>query len=69
MTQVWAAELANTSVRVNLLSPGATRTGMRATAFPGEDPQSLKSPDDVTESFLELASPDCTRHGELVELA
>lgn len=69
MAQVWAAELANTSVRVNLLSPGATRTQMRSAAFPGEDPQTLKTPDALTDTFLELASPDCTRHGELVELS
>ncbi len=68
MTRVWAAELAKTSVRVNLLSPGATRTQMRATAFPGEDPDSLKTPDDVTDAFLDLASADCRRHGEVVEL-
>jgi len=69
MTQVWAAELANTSVRVNLLSPGATRTQMRAMAFPGEDPNTLKIPDDVTEAFLELASADCQRHGDMIELS
>jgi len=69
MTQVWAAELANTDVRVNLLSPGATRTEMRAAAFPGEDPMTLKTPDDVTDAFLELASADCQRHGEMVEVA
>ncbi len=69
MTRVWAAELAKTSVRVNLLSPGATRTQMRSAAFPGEDPQTLKTPDAVTEAFLELASADCMRHGELIELA
>ncbi len=68
MTQVWAAELANTQVRVNLLGPGATRTRMRATAFPGEDPDSLKTPDDVTDAFLDLASPECQRHGEIVDL-
>jgi len=69
MTRVWAAELAKSDVRVNLLSPGATRTEMRAKAFPGEDPLSLKTPDDVTDAFLELASPACTRHGELIEVA
>lgn len=68
MTRVWASELANTSVRVNLLSPGATRTQMRSAAFPGEDPQTLKTPDAVTDAFLDLASPDCTRHGDLVEV-
>jgi NAD(P)-dependent dehydrogenase (short-subunit alcohol dehydrogenase family) len=69
MTQVWAAELANTSVRVNLLSPGATRTQMRSAAFPGEDPLTLKTPDAVTDAFLDLAAPDCTRHGEMIELS
>ena len=68
MTKVWAAELANTPVRVNLLNPGATRTGMRSAAFPGEDPQTLKTPDAVTDAFLDLASPDCTRHGDLIDL-
>ena len=68
MTRVWAAELANTPVRVNLLNPGATRTGMRSAAFPGEDPQTLKTPDAVTDAFLDLAAPDCTRHGDLIDL-
>lgn len=68
MTKVWAAELANTPVRVNLLNPGATRTEMRSAAFPGEDPQTLKPPDAVTDAFLDLASPDCTRHGDLIDL-
>ncbi|MBM3526102.1 MAG: SDR family NAD(P)-dependent oxidoreductase, partial [Alphaproteobacteria bacterium] len=44
MLRVWATELVDTKVRANLLSPGATRTTMRATAFPGEDPASLKPP-------------------------
>ena len=41
---------------------------MRAAAFPGEDPQTLKTPDAVTDAFLDLASADCTRHGEMVEV-
>lgn len=69
MTRVWAAELANTNVRVNLIGPGAVRTTMRATAFPGEDPMSLKTADDVTDAFVELASADCQRHGEIIDLA
>jgi len=69
MGTVWAAELAKTNVRVNLLNPGATRTKMRAAAFPGEDPMSLKTPDAVTDALVELASADCQRHGELVEVA
>lgn len=68
LARVWASELANTDVRVNLLDPGATRTGMRATAYPGEDPLTLKTPDVVAAALLELAVPECTKHGELVEL-
>lgn len=69
LTKVWASELENTDVRVNLLNPGGTRTGMRAKAFPGEDPDTLKTPDDITGSFVELARPECTRHGDLIDLA
>ncbi|MBL8697340.1 MAG: SDR family NAD(P)-dependent oxidoreductase [Alphaproteobacteria bacterium] len=66
MVRVWAAELAETPVRANLLSPGATRTTMRANAFPGEDPQTLKPPEALAELFVELALPGCRRHGETV---
>ncbi|MFN8758089.1 MAG: SDR family NAD(P)-dependent oxidoreductase [Tagaea sp.] len=60
----WAAELAHTKIRVNLLSPGPTRTRMRAAAFPGEDPATLKTPESIADMFVDLATPDCTRHGE-----
>ena len=67
MTKVWASELNNTSVRVNLLSPGPTLTKMRQTAFPGESPSILKTPDTLGDIFLELASHNCEAHGELIE--
>jgi NAD(P)-dependent dehydrogenase (short-subunit alcohol dehydrogenase family) len=66
MIKTWAAELEKTPVRVNLLSPGPIRTAMRAQAFPGEDPASLREPDAITETFVELALPSCTRTGEVV---
>ncbi len=69
LAKVWAAELQNTDVRVNILNPGATRTGMRAAAFPGEDPETLKTPEDIVGKFVELASPAWTGHGELIDLA
>jgi len=62
----WAAEVAKTNIRVNLVNPGATRTAMRAAAMPGEDPSTLPAPEDIAPVFLELAAPDCTRHGEIV---
>jgi len=66
MVKVWAAETAKTSLRVNALNPGSTKTAMRAQAYPGEDPMALKTPDDIAEVFVELAEPACTRHGEIV---
>lgn len=68
MVRVWALEVADTRVRANLLSPGATRTAMRASAFPGEDPASLKPPEALADLFVELALASCTRHGETVAL-
>jgi NAD(P)-dependent dehydrogenase (short-subunit alcohol dehydrogenase family) len=64
MVRVWALELANTRVRANLLSPGATRTAMRANAFPGEDPLSLKAPEALADLFVAMALPDCESQGE-----
>jgi NAD(P)-dependent dehydrogenase (short-subunit alcohol dehydrogenase family) len=66
MGLTYAHEMANTPVRVNLINPGGTRTKMRAIAFPGEDPNSLPHPDELIDLFVELASPDCTRNGEIV---
>jgi NAD(P)-dependent dehydrogenase (short-subunit alcohol dehydrogenase family) len=66
MAQTWAMELGKTNVKVNLLDPGATRTRMRAQAYPGEDPQTLKDPDTLTDLFVELASAACDKQGEVV---
>jgi NAD(P)-dependent dehydrogenase (short-subunit alcohol dehydrogenase family) len=51
-----ARELDGTGVRVNLVDPGAMRTGMRAAAYPAEDPATLKTPEQTTGIFLWLAS-------------
>lgn len=67
LVKTWAGETRKTNMRVNIIDPGSTRTSMRAKAFPGEDPMSLKTPDDITQVFVDLASPDCTRHGEVVK--
>jgi short-subunit dehydrogenase len=48
-------EIENIStVRVAVVDPGATRTKMRARAYPGEDPQSVKPPEVVGERIAEL---------------
>ena len=69
IARIYAEETVTTPVRVNLYNPGATRTNMRARAFPGEDPESLKAPEAVTQDILDLCAADCTRHGETVTAA
>jgi len=66
MVKTWSHEVENTNVRANLINPGATRTTMRAKAFPGEDPAILPAPEDLVPLFLELASTDCESNGEIV---
>jgi NAD(P)-dependent dehydrogenase (short-subunit alcohol dehydrogenase family) len=58
LTQVLADELKSSNVRVNSVNPGGTRTAMRASAYPQEDPMTLPSPDDITPVFLYLASDE-----------
>ncbi len=66
LVRTYAAELAKTGVRANLIDPGPNRTAMRAKAFPGEDPETLPAPEAITEPFVELAEAACTRNGEVV---
>jgi len=67
LVKTWAAETMQTELRVNLLSPGPIATKMRAKAMPGEDPTTLPQPADVAPLFVELASPECMRHGDVVD--
>ena len=66
MVRTYAGEVARTGVRVNLIDPGPLRTRLRARIFPGENPMTLAPPESVTDSFLELVLPECTRNGEIV---
>ena len=61
MMQVLADELSDTSVNVNAINPGGTRTGMRAQAFPAEDARLLKTPQDIMPLYLYLMGPK-SRH-------
>jgi NAD(P)-dependent dehydrogenase (short-subunit alcohol dehydrogenase family) len=58
MMQVLADECENTSVRVNSINPGATRTEMRAKAYPAENPQALKTPEDIMPTYVFLMGDD-----------
>jgi NAD(P)-dependent dehydrogenase (short-subunit alcohol dehydrogenase family) len=65
MARIWAAELGSTPVKVNLLSPGHTRTRMHAQAFPGLDPNEQEAPEHVAESILRLCDPQLQESGKI----
>ena len=67
LVRIYAQENLQTKIRANLIDPGRTRTRMRATAYPGEDPQTLPTPEDVTEPFVRLARADYTGNGDVVK--
>lgn len=61
MMQVLAEEYQSRHLRVNCINPGGTRTKMRASAFPTEDPQKLKTPADIMPLYLWLMGDDSRR--------
>jgi len=54
LTQILADELRDEGIRVLALNPGGTRTAMRATAYPDEDPARLPAPDAIAEVVMDL---------------
>jgi NAD(P)-dependent dehydrogenase (short-subunit alcohol dehydrogenase family) len=68
MMQLLAAELDGTHVRVNAINPGPTRTKMRANAYPGEDPSSVKSAESLNELYVYLLSAASQAvHGQSID--
>ncbi|MCC8378684.1 YciK family oxidoreductase [Xenorhabdus sp. PB30.3] len=58
LMQVLAQEYQETSLRVNCINPGGTRTSMRASAFPDENSAKLKTPADIMPVYLYLMGDD-----------
>lgn len=59
----------HTSLRFNCINPGATRTNMRAHAYPGEDPMTLKTPDALMAGYVALMADDFAYvRGQVVDL-
>lgn len=69
LLDTYAQEVAKLGdIRVAILDPGATRTDMRARAYPGEDPKTVKPPEDVATRILDLLEAGFeTGHRERVE--
>ena len=58
LTQILSSELEERGIRVNAVDPGGMRTGMRAAAYPEEDPTTRITPEENTDVFLYLASDE-----------
>jgi NAD(P)-dependent dehydrogenase (short-subunit alcohol dehydrogenase family) len=52
-------------LRVHIVDPGATRTRMRALAFPGEEPETVKLPEVVAEAILERLGAEAPTGGKI----
>ena len=62
----WAEEVRTTRCRVNLFDPGPVATRLRKEAMPGEDPATLRFPEDVAPGIAALCDPAYTGNGEVI---
>ena len=67
MIRAWSSEMEETNLSVNLYDPGATKTQMRARAYPGEDPKILKDPDRIAKDILKICNKQFIKNGERLE--
>jgi NAD(P)-dependent dehydrogenase (short-subunit alcohol dehydrogenase family) len=58
LSQILAAENAHTAMRFNCINPGPVRTKMRLAAYPAEDRDTLKRPEDILSTWVYLLGPD-----------
>lgn len=66
VTGIWADELSETGVRMNMVDPGEMNTEMHELAVPDCDYE-LAEPEDVTDAFIYLASDDAKENGQRIE--
>jgi NAD(P)-dependent dehydrogenase (short-subunit alcohol dehydrogenase family) len=69
LVKTYAHEIASTNIRANLINPGPIRTSMRGKAFPGEDPMTLKTPEDIAPLFVSLALSSHLGNGQIHDFA
>ena len=67
MVRAWSSEMEETNLKVNLYDPGATKTQMRARAYPGEDPKNLKDPNKIAKDILKICNKNFIKNGERLE--
>lgn len=67
MARSYASETLKTNLKVMLVNPGPLRTRMRAQAMPGEDPMTLKTPEELAPHLVEIASPAWSETGKIFD--
>ena len=67
MIRAWSSEMEETNLSINLYDPGATKTQMRARAYPGEDPKILKDPKEIAKDILKICNKNFIKNGERLE--
>ena len=68
LARTYAAETATTTpIKVMLVNPGRMRTRMRAAAMPGEDPETLPTPEELAPKLARLLSPEWSETGKLYD--
>jgi NAD(P)-dependent dehydrogenase (short-subunit alcohol dehydrogenase family) len=67
LTRTYAEETRSTTMRVNLFNPGPTRTRMRASVMPGEDPMTLPTAEAVAATIVPLCRPDFNETGKIYD--
>jgi len=67
IVRAYAAETATTNVHANLFAPGPTRTRMYLGAFPGIDPMTLPTPEQVAKAIVPLCLPECSDSGKIYD--
>jgi NAD(P)-dependent dehydrogenase (short-subunit alcohol dehydrogenase family) len=65
LARTYAAETTKTPICANLVDPGVVDTTMRREAFPGERPGQNPVPEDITDLFVTLGSPEFCETGKL----
>jgi NAD(P)-dependent dehydrogenase (short-subunit alcohol dehydrogenase family) len=65
IARTYANETASTPIRATIVSPGPTRTRMRAAVMPGEDPMTLPTPDEVAATIVPLCLPSFQESGRI----
>ena len=67
LVQCYGDEVKNLSqVRTVIVDPGRTRTAMRAKAYPGEDPSTVKDPSVVADAILQMLQSEFATGHRLV---